>query len=86
MELTIKLDEICKNCIANEIRQHFDRNYVACALLFGIPCENSTTIKISKKQLNHILRLHNVCETQIDYDFEIVDEIDLTGRKELLIP
>ena len=70
----------CNKCkqdsIAHEIKHHFEREYVQNLLLFKYDI-NTNKMLVSKKQLNHLIRLCNTMEIRNDYDFEFVEEIKL---------
>lgn len=70
----------CNKCkqdsLAYEIKHHFEREYVQNLLLFKYDV-NTNKMKVSKKQLNHLIRLCNTMEIRNDYDFEFVEEIKI---------
>lgn len=83
LENKIKLGLCIQNCdeckqdsIAQEIKHHFERDYVQNSLF--MKCENGKLL-ISKKQFNHLIRLCNLIETTNEYDLEFIDEIKI-GR------
>lgn len=69
-------DKCRQDSIAHEIKHHFEYEYVQNKLLFKWD-EKGEKMLISKKQLNHIIRLCNSMETVRDYDFELIDEIKI---------
>lgn len=61
---------------AHRIKAHFKQGTIENHLLMKDGSERGVLL-LSKKQLNHLIRLCNSVETITDYNFEIVDELEL---------
>ncbi len=78
--ITMGLDlRECKECkedsIAHEIKKHFEFDTIQSRLLFKSDYEGK--MYISKKQLKHLLTLCNTVEIEQDYEFELIDKINI---------
>lgn len=74
-------EEMKEDSIAHLVKQYFTYGTARCAELFD--CQNGNgKILVSKKALNHILKICDCELLEDDYDFEFVEQISIKKTDE----